>query len=142
MRWFICFCVLLLSIASTSADWSWGGDDSDKKDEPSNAKPTDLLQGEEIDTAQAKNFNSNGTILDDIVDELVSNKQGRSLSGFDDVYSDPTIKEALDSGDDSEARNLIKGRLCTLGLIQVSLCEKSFFVLRNPNNFPLYLLLF
>ncbi|XP_061378348.1 uncharacterized protein LOC116772712 isoform X2 [Danaus plexippus] len=120
MRWFICFCVLLLSIASTSADWSWGGDDSDKKDEPSNAKPTDLLQGEEIDVAQAKNFNSNGTILDDIVDELVSNKQGRSLSGFDDVYSDPTIKEALDSGDDSEARNLIKGRLCTLGLIQ---CE-------------------
>ncbi|CAG9561147.1 unnamed protein product [Danaus chrysippus] len=118
MRWFTCFCVLLLSIASTSADWSWGGDDS-KKDVTSNDKPTELLQGEELD-AQDKNFNSNGTVLDDIVDELVSNKQGRSLSGFDDVYSDPTIKEALDSGDDSEARNLIKGRLCTLGLIQ---CE-------------------
>lgn len=118
MRILIHSCILLLlSIASISADWSWGGDD--KKIENADGKSTELLQGEEISDAQEKNFNSNGTVLDDIVDELVSSKQGRSLSGFDDVYSDPTIKEALDSGDDLEARNLIKGRLCTLGLIQV-----------------------
>lgn len=117
MRIILQSCILLLTIASISADWSWGGDDS-KKTENADEK-TVLLQGEEISEAQEKNFNANGTVLDDIVDELVSSKQGRSLSGFDDVYSDPTIKEALDSGDDLEARNLIKGRLCTLGLIQV-----------------------
>ncbi|XP_026486844.2 uncharacterized protein LOC113393937 isoform X1 [Vanessa tameamea] len=119
MRWFIHCCVLLLTIANISADWSWGGDDSTKNDNINN-KSTELLQGEEMIGAQDKHFNTNGTVLDDIVDELVSSKQGRSLSGFDDVYSDPTIKEALDAGDDTEARNLIKGRLCTLGLIQ---CE-------------------
>ncbi|XP_046968672.1 uncharacterized protein LOC124536225 isoform X2 [Vanessa cardui] len=118
MRWFIFCCVLLLTIANISADWSWGGDDNTKNDNIN--KSTELLQGEEIIDAQDKHFNTNGTVLDDIVDELVSSKQGRSLSGFDDVYSDPTIKEALDAGDDREARNLIKGRLCTLGLIQ---CE-------------------
>ncbi|CAH2091252.1 unnamed protein product [Euphydryas editha] len=116
MRLFLQCCVLLLAIVNISADWSWGGDENKKNE--NNNESTELLQGEEISNAQDKNFNTNGTVLDDIVDELVSSKQGRSLSGFDDVYSDPTIKEALDSGDDTEARNLIKGRLCTLGLIQ------------------------
>lgn len=119
MRLFIFCCVLLLTIVNISADWSWGGDDN-KKDE-SNDKSTELLQGEEMSDAPENNFNTNGTVLDGIVDELVSRSQGRSLSGFDDVYSDPTIKEALDAGDDTEARNLIKGRLCTLGLIQVKI---------------------
>ncbi|XP_022829990.1 uncharacterized protein LOC111358866 isoform X1 [Spodoptera litura] len=121
MRWStITFILLPIIFASTTAEWSWGGkEDSKPADEPhQNASP--LLQGEQLPEAQEKNFESNSTVLDDIVDELVSSKQGRSLGGFDDVYSDPTIKEALDSGDDAEARNLIKGRLCTLGLIQ---CE-------------------
>lgn len=119
MRWLTHFGILLLTIASISADWSWGGDNADKNVEQVEDKPTELLQGEETVEPQDKNFNTTGSVLDDIVDELVSSKQGRSLGGFDDVYSDPTIKEALDSGDDLEARNLIKGRLCTLGLIQV-----------------------
>lgn len=118
MRWLSICSILILAIASTSADWSWNDDKSEKaEDKP---KSTELLQGEEISQAEDKQSQTDGTVLDDIVDELVNSKQGRSLGGFDDVYSDPTIKEALDSGDDSEARNLIKGRLCTLGLIQVS----------------------
>ncbi|XP_041986218.1 uncharacterized protein LOC121738310 [Aricia agestis] len=116
MRWLTCS-ILLLVIASATADWSWN-DDTEKKSED-NEKTPELLQGEESET-QEKVSETNGTVLDDIVDELVSSKQGRSLNGFDDVYSDPTIKEALDSGDDAEARNLIKDRLCTLGLVQ---CE-------------------
>ncbi|XP_047993032.1 uncharacterized protein LOC125231610 isoform X2 [Leguminivora glycinivorella] len=120
MRWFTITSLLLaLAIASTTAEWSWGGDAKDKDAEPEE-KPTELLEGEQAADADKKSSDSAGTVLDDIVDELVSNRQqqGRSLGGFDDVYSDPTIKEALDSGDDAEARNLIKGRLCTLGLIQ------------------------
>ncbi|XP_052741657.1 uncharacterized protein LOC112044986 isoform X1 [Bicyclus anynana] len=120
MRWLTHLGILLLTIASISADWSWGGDDADKNLEQENDKPAELLQGEETVVAQENKYNTTGSVLDDIVDELVSSKQGRSLGGFDDVYSDPTIKDALDSGDDIEARNLIKGRLCTLGLIQ---CE-------------------
>ncbi|XP_035446891.2 uncharacterized protein LOC118273840 isoform X2 [Spodoptera frugiperda] len=121
MRWStITFILLPIIIASTTAEWSWGGkEDSKPTDEPQQNAST-LLQGEQLPEAQDKNLESNSTVLDDIVDELVSRKQGRSLGGFDDVYSDPTIKEALDAGDDAEARNLIKGRLCTLGLIQ---CE-------------------
>lgn len=123
MRWFILNCVLLsLAISRTDAQWSWGGEEkNDKNMEEAKDKPTELLQGEEMAEAQEKNLQTKDSVLDDIVDELVSSKQGRSLGGFDDVYSDPTIKEALDAGDDTEARNLIKGRLCTLGLIQVSI---------------------
>jgi hypothetical protein len=120
MRWFIISCILVpLIIASTAAEWSWGKDA--KPEEKTEEKKPELLQGEELPEAQAKSSDTDTTVLDDIVDELISSKQGRSLGGFDDVYSDPTIKEALDAGDDSEARNLIKNRLCTLGLVQVSI---------------------
>ncbi|PZC84259.1 hypothetical protein B5X24_HaOG205454 [Helicoverpa armigera] len=123
MRWStITFLLLPIILASTTAEWSWGGDANAKPAEKAEEKPESLLQGEQLPEAQDKNFESNSTVLDDIVDELVSSKQGRSLGGFDDVYSDPTIKDALDAGDDAEARNLIKGRLCTLGLIQ---CEEE-----------------
>ncbi|XP_026762413.2 uncharacterized protein LOC113521174 isoform X1 [Galleria mellonella] len=122
MRWFTFSCILLsLLLSSTLADWSWGEKSDDQTKELDTQKSTELLQGEKLPEAQEKKFESNSTVLDDIVDELVSSKQGRSLGGFDgvdDVYSDPTIKEALDAGDDAEARNLIKGRLCTLGLIE------------------------
>ncbi|KAJ0178346.1 hypothetical protein K1T71_006169 [Dendrolimus kikuchii] len=123
MRWSTSVLLLLLSIiiSRAQAEWSWGGEQNDKTSEQAAEKPENLLQGEKLAEAQDKTSESNSTVLDDIVDELVSRKQGRSLGGFDDdVYSDPTIKEALDAGDDAEARNLIKSRLCTLGLIQ---CE-------------------
>lgn len=53
---------------------------------------------------------------------LASNRQGRNLDGFDEVYSDPTVQDALQKGDDTEARNLIKDKLCTLGLMQ---CDQT-----------------
>lgn len=120
MRWLnVTFLLLPLLITYSTAEWSWGGDS--KSNDNGNDKPTELLEGEQLSEAQDKFLESNSTVLDDIVDELISSKQGRSLGGFDDVYSDPTIKDALDSGDDIEARNLIKERLCTLGLMQVSI---------------------
>jgi hypothetical protein len=60
--------------------------------------------------------------FDEVIDEIInSSRQGRNLDGLDDVYSDPTVKEALLSGDDTQARNLIRDKLCTLGLME---CEK------------------
>ncbi|XP_060802516.1 uncharacterized protein LOC106134916 isoform X1 [Amyelois transitella] len=123
MRWFtISFILLPFILANATAEWSWGDKSKDQVETAREQKSTELLEGEENQPqAEDKNYESNSTVLDDIVDELVSNKQGRSLGGFD-VYSDPSIKEALDGGDDPEARNLIKERLCTLGLIE---CEED-----------------
>lgn len=121
MRWStVTFLLLPIIFAYATADWSWGADADSKPSEQVEQKDSTLLQGEQIPEAKERSFESNSTVLDDIVDELVSGKQGRSLGGFDDVYSEPTIKDALEAGDNAEARNLIKGRLCTLGLIQVS----------------------
>lgn len=118
MRWpSITFLLLPLLIASTTADWSWGAESNDKAEDQT-AEKSELLQGEVLPKNEEKKAESD--IAEDFVEKIISNKQGRSLGDFDDdVYSDPTIKEALDAGDDVEARNLIKDRLCTLGLVQV-----------------------
>lgn len=61
--------------------------------------------------------------VDDVIDSiLASSRQGRNLDGFDEVYSDPTVQNAIQKGDDTQARNLIKEKLCTLGLMQ---CDGS-----------------
>lgn len=61
--------------------------------------------------------------FDEVIDEIInSSRQGRNLEGLDDVYSDPTVKQALLSGDDTQARNLIRDKLCTLGLME---CERA-----------------
>lgn len=72
------------------------------------------------------NYNQNDTAsftIDDVIESiLASNRQGRNLDGFDEVYSDPTVQDALQKGDDTQARNLIKDKLCTLGLMQ---CDQA-----------------
>lgn len=60
--------------------------------------------------------------FDDVIDEIIdSSRQGRNIEGLDEVYADPTVKQALLKGDDTEARNLIREKLCNLGLME---CEK------------------
>ncbi|XP_048514854.1 uncharacterized protein LOC105687940 isoform X3 [Athalia rosae] len=54
------------------------------------------------------------TVIDDI---LVSNRQGRNLEGYDEVYSDPNVKNALRLGNDTVARAYIRDKLCSLGLM-------------------------
>lgn len=56
-------------------------------------------------------------MVDDI---LVSNRQGRNIEGFDQLYADPEVKNALQVGNDTVARSYIKDKLCTLGLMNVS----------------------
>lgn len=70
---------------------------------------------------QAAAENATATDVDDVIDNiLVSNRQGRNIEGLDDFYQDPSVKQALESGDDTQARNVIKDRLCHLGLMQVN----------------------
>lgn len=51
---------------------------------------------------------------------LVSNRQGRNLEGYDQIYADPEVKNALQLGNDTVARSYIKDKLCSLGLMNVS----------------------
>ncbi|XP_076661797.1 uncharacterized protein LOC143365245 [Halictus rubicundus] len=56
-----------------------------------------------------------------VVDEiLVSSRQGRNIEGYDQVYADPNVKNALEIGNDTVARSYIRDKLCTLGLMN---CE-------------------
>ncbi|KAJ8924902.1 hypothetical protein NQ315_001059 [Exocentrus adspersus] len=101
--------------------WSWNGS-NDEENASTHLEEKDLNFDEfqpspseyvEI-TAQP-----NATDVDKVVDEiLTSTRLGRALDGFGDVYTDPTVQDALQKGDDGEARNVIKERLCYLGLMQ------------------------
>lgn len=56
---------------------------------------------------------------DDVIEEIInSSRQGRNIEGLDMIYSDSNIKEALNTGNEIEARNLIRDKLCDLGLMQ------------------------
>lgn len=55
-----------------------------------------------------------------VEDILVSNRQGRNIEGYDQVYADPNVKNALEVGNDTVARSYIRDKLCTLGLMNVS----------------------
>lgn len=70
-----------------------------------------------------QNTSRNTYAINDVIESiLASNVQGRNLNGFDEVYSDPTVQDALQKGDNKQTRNIIKDRLCTLGLAQ---CDNS-----------------
>lgn len=104
--------VALVTIPALSkcqeSSWSW----NENKNEEEDLKAS----GSEIVEQQL-----NSTQIEEVVDDiLVSNRQGRNIDGFDEVYSDPNVQDALQNGDDGEARNLIKERLCNLGLMKVS----------------------
>lgn len=70
----------------------------------------------------SSNITAVDTTIDDVIEEIIdSSRQGRDIDGLEEVYSDQTVKNALLSGDDPHARNLIRDKLCDLGLMD---CEK------------------
>lgn len=79
-----------------------------------------------VEQQTIREYSSNTTVadatFDDVIEEIIdSSRQGRNIDGLDEVYSDPTVKQALLDGDDTQARNLIRDKLCDLGLME---CEK------------------
>lgn len=99
--------------------WSWNSNT-----EQSNTKQTYAIESNIPSGAENQNYNQTADVVlnvDDVIETILSsNRQGRNLDGFDEVYSDPTVQDALQKGDDTQARNLIKEKLCSLGLMQ---CE-------------------
>lgn len=73
-------------------------------------------QNQQQDQQQAA-YNAT-TDVDAVIDTiLATGRSGRNLDGFDDVYADPTVQDALAKSDDRQARNIIKDKLCSLGLM-------------------------
>lgn len=108
-----------IACAEENKGWSWGGGSSSSD---VNGSPKDPIEptAEDYEAAETSFEPVNATSVDNVVDTiLVSNRQGRNVEGLDEIYQDPNVKQALDSGDDTQARNVIKDRLCRLGLMQV-----------------------
>lgn len=65
-----------------------------------------------------QNQNATDATVDELIDEIItSSRHGRNVEGLEEVY-DLNIKEALNNGNEIEARNLIRDKLCDLGLMQ------------------------
>jgi hypothetical protein len=72
-----------------------------------------------------------------LIDSIVSSsRQGRALEqdGYNQVASDPQVRQAIEAGNDSEARHFIREKLCNLGLMTVSVTNKHN--LYFPSNQP------
>lgn len=115
LLWLIAFMAIFDPIKSEDG-WSWNDEPSKQIEDSYSPEIPDLFASPSEPISQQQN----ATEVDQIVDHiLTSTRQGRNVDGFDDVYSDPNIQNALQNGDDGEARNLIKERLCSLGLMKV-----------------------
>lgn len=49
---------------------------------------------------------------------LTSTRNGKAISNYEAVYEDPSVQEALQAGDDTQARGHIKNKLCNLGYVK------------------------
>lgn len=47
---------------------------------------------------------------------LHSTRNGKVINAYEAVYEDPSVQQALQQGNDTEARTYIKQKLCNLGL--------------------------
>jgi len=72
-----------------------------------------------------------------LIDSIVtSSRQGRTLQqdGYNQVASDPQVRQALESGNDSQARHFIREKLCNLGLMAVSVIAGELNLRENGNS--------
>lgn len=102
--------------------WSWEGDKQEPISLEAEQNPEYLedFQASPSEFVES-NYELNTTTSDKIIDQILSStREGKALNGFDELYSDPNIQDILQKGDETEARNLIKDRLCYLGLMKVN----------------------
>jgi hypothetical protein len=117
-------CLVALA-ASTNAEWAWGGSNAEQAtNSPSAVESAHLTKAVFVDSVA-----QNSTNVDSIIDTIVrSGREGRTLGedAYQQVASEPAFKRALASGDDAQARQFVKDRLCHLGLMAVSF-NNSYF---------------
>lgn len=114
------------AVLPAAADWSWGNKDgaapvSEASADEGPVAAVELPSGGdgtlEVSGPSAAATDLNADVIDDI---LRSGRQGRNLEGYDEVYADPNVQDALQNGNETSARHYIKDRLCNLGLSSVS----------------------
>lgn len=108
-------CLLLVMVAGANADgaWKWG-DSPDSP--PSTDSPTSADVGEQVDTKETAPAEE-GVSIDEATDAIItSTRTGKVINSYGAIYEDPSVQEALKSGNDTEARTYIKSKLCNLGL--------------------------
>ncbi|KAE8741915.1 hypothetical protein FOCC_FOCC012567, partial [Frankliniella occidentalis] len=107
--------------AAGAADWSWGNKDgaAPVSEAGDDEAPPSGGDGSGVDLTEAAAVAPDADVIDDI---LRSGRQGRNLEGYDEVYADPNVQDALQNGNETSARHYIKDRLCSLGL---SACDED-----------------
>ncbi|XP_067644003.1 serine protease filzig isoform X3 [Eurosta solidaginis] len=122
--------------AQEQSSWSGGWEpskDSSMLNTPSNgadkmnsatAQAT-KVQGRNYAVHEAIYSNDTGIDINSIIDQIInSRREGRNLGEYDQVYADGNIDNALQQGDDKQARNLIRDKLCEIGLMSCDIEEK------------------
>ncbi|CAL7941481.1 unnamed protein product [Xylocopa violacea] len=101
-----------------NSEWSWqkgGAISNGETDKGAAGQETRAETNANIEVVEPPNVQRS---VESVVDEiLVSNRQGRNVEGFDQLYADPEVKNALQLGNDTIARTYIKDKLCSLGLM-------------------------
>lgn len=122
----VAIAAILICSALAEEQPKWGGNF-----EPSNSDYLSLESNNPIGQGSyANNETNTSNEIDKVIDTiLLSGRQGRNLDGFDEVYSDPSVQEVLQKGDDRQARNVIKDKLCSLGLMD---CENEQIEGKRP----------
>ncbi|XP_034481219.1 uncharacterized protein LOC117786910 [Drosophila innubila] len=130
MDWIL---ILAASVTLIAADSNWGNEwapmEADSMLSRRSADPNPPAED-----AQGRNYavhestQSNATEIDTVIDQLInSRREGRNLGEYDAVYADGNIDQALQQGNDLQARNLIRDKLCGLGLMSCDVEEKRPF---------------
>lgn len=119
--WYLAFLATVCYSRGEESSWTWGAESKTNEEQTQgSAAITDDLKA--AFSEPKEQFQLNATEIDQVVDDILdSSRQGRNVDGFDEVYSDPSVQDALQKGDDGEARNVIKEKLCYLGLMKVML---------------------
>nr|XP_034180837.1 uncharacterized protein LOC117604636 isoform X1 [Osmia lignaria]XP_034180838.1 uncharacterized protein LOC117604636 isoform X1 [Osmia lignaria] len=108
-----------LRLDTGKPEWSWQSEDLPSASGPGNKREvpeTSANTNAELIVEE----NAQPSVESVIEEILVSNRQGRNIEGYDQIYSDPNVKNALQLGNDTIARSYIRDKLCSLGLMN---CE-------------------
>lgn len=131
MGWIFILAASVTLAAADSSNWGneWAPMESDsmlsrRSTDPN--PPAENVQGRNY--AVHESTQSNATEIDTVIDQLInSRREGRNLGEYDAVYADGNIDQALQQGNDLQARNLIRDKLCGLGLMSCDVEEKRPF---------------
>lgn len=122
-----------LRLENGKPEWSWQSEDQGPGNKREVSETSELIESNPEPSVNNRIFmHSIPAIIrlirlqvESVIEEiLVSNRQGRNIEGYDQIYSDPDVKNALQLGNDTIARSYIRDKLCSLGLMNVRIKDR------------------